>query len=568
MGPNLLSSEGKEDFMKSLSLSLFVSSGSPKLATVVLSLIVMTGCQKARFEKVTPPACPAGQTCGQGQVQPTWQQPVVTAPAPVIPAPVTPPRPQGPAPVLQVIDTGPKPVEILPTQPARPTGPTLVITPVVDKPIVPITPVVIKPTVPVTVPAAVPVANPPTITSITIKTDCPPGQKPTVPVKPAPVVIAPAPVKPVVTPAPVKPTPVVITQPTEQCGIVESLPVANVSSQKLDILIVNDTRVRAAEASDKLVSALANKFAKGGSHEGSQVRIGFLPALSKLDARHGKLMELPILSNQPKKNYIELKDMSQNLARVMIRTNMTRAFAEEKDASNKSVLFGGNAGLVSLESLLTQNLSLAQSQGFLRPDADLHVIFVSGRADMCAATPNGAKIGSQNEQARNATCQGYNDNLVRAALARALNGRTLRMSSIIYTKESDINATTGVVGTGTQSTIQAGIGYGYKELTESYNGAVIPMSNLGEMQGMIESSVAQTNYNTVESQNNFTLKQTPIGGSVVVKVQTLAKCAPGAKCLGLVPANAVRSSVTGNVLSLLDSVPVGTSLRVEYCVAK
>ena len=161
---------------------------------------------------------------------------------------------------------------------------------------------------------------------------------------------------------------------------------------------------------------------------------------------------------------------SKKLSRDQIRNHLNLKLTNVKP---ERVTDGGEAGLYSLHKALTSPLHKAQiqSQGFLRWDAALAVVFISDENDICAKYPSGITPVPDGDSLEAPAFQKFcknkvNQFVVYEQLKRAVGEQPLVISSIIYTDPNQVPR-------GTENEV----GYGFLEITKLNNGKLIDIGN-------------------------------------------------------------------------------------------
>lgn len=621
------------------------------LSVVVLSTLVMSGCSKAKLTRLDGKVA-----TGPGVEQTGEPAPVIasTPPAPIVSLPpigVAPIVIAQPAPIqvpvveIPPVNPGPPIVE---KEDHPPVGRVVVV---VQRPPVVAPPVVIAPVAPAPTRPSDPVVryddpnkngNPTTVYSqCSAQTNCthaPTPNKvtaqPTPPKPVSPPITQPAtqpvtqPVAPVVQ-NPIKPaTQPVVTVPAK-LPTLQPVPtlnpttapapfVCNKRSEQftqpqgknlLDIIVVSETRIQANNALGSLGNAIADILMKGYEDKCNQlglysdVRVGILPALSKGAPLHGQIATLRYLPPSPtgkpdqygqnpqNQKFIGSKLLKASQWATYVRQNLQLVTPQDVVTSGDGVP-GGNAGLVSLETLLSQNVEQTKALGLLRDGASLHVIFVSSRGDLCAITGTGAVTGSQNQILKQSTCAGFNQEKLAQLIERLREKRTVVLSSIVNSQESTVAQMTHTTS-GQKVVYSAGVGYGYKEFMERINGQVIELSQPNNFASQLQKVDYKLDGPNSIVFTGFNLKETPVAGKTTVwaaepfdKTQSVLQscrevttatvtcpnvrksvcnanvgtCAPTGKALG------VREN--GKMVNILGTPIAPTSvIHVEYCAA-
>lgn len=162
---------------------------------------------------------------------------------------------------------------------------------------------------------------------------------------------------------------------------------------------------------------------------------------------------------------------------------------------------GGEAGLYSLNLLLTTYRDEARALGFLRPGAALVVIFLSDENDICSLPPNGIPPvpdpGGVEEAARQTVCGSLTPSSVLEAARSATTNGAIQFSGIVYT------------GPDVPSGVENGIGYGYLEAISLTEGVAVDLASADFNEG------ARNLGNTINAlaanlQRRFVLTEGPV----------------------------------------------------------
>ncbi len=247
-----------------------------------------------------------------------------------------------------------------------------------------------------------------------------------------------------------------------QCYEDQYAPVAETITRKLDIILVPDTSGSINEER----ASIANGFTSFINSLPAEIdfRIGVVLGHGPNSARSGKLYQ---------KGSEDLVLDSQILDTASIISGLhTKLVNPATDGASD----GGEMGFLSLTEAITTNLDLIRSQGLLRDDAALAIVFIADEQDICADFPEGV-IPVPDPQGKetssyNNHCVDGDDNLLYypEQLFEELNNlqeqRPLIIGGVIYNN----NETIPFNG-------ENEIGYGYKELIELSNGISVDLAN-------------------------------------------------------------------------------------------
>lgn len=247
-----------------------------------------------------------------------------------------------------------------------------------------------------------------------------------------------------------------------QCYEDQYAPVADTITRKLDIILVPDTSGSINEER----ASIANGFTSFINSLPAEIdfRIGVVLGHGPNSARSGKLYQ---------KGSEDLVLDSQILDTASIISGIhTKLVNPATDGASD----GGEMGFLSLTEAITTNLGMIRSQGLLRDDAALAIVFIADEQDICADFPEGVipVLDPQGKETSsyNNHCVDGDDNLLYypEQLFEELNNlqeqRPLIIGGVIYNN----NETIPFNG-------ENEIGYGYKELIELSNGISVDLAN-------------------------------------------------------------------------------------------
>jgi hypothetical protein len=261
-------------------------------------------------------------------------------------------------------------------------------------------------------------------------------------------------------------------------------------TRNIDILFVTDTsgsinreRGDIAEGIESFVAQLPEEVS---------YQIGVLLAHSPNSINHARLYQN---GNEP------LVLNSDEMDLVQVREDL-----EEKLTSppNEQESDGGEMGLFAIYHALQDGpVAEMKSQGFFREDAALAVVFISDENAICAEYPEGVtpkpdtefwdrRNGITNEEHASGFCGGINQDSVYDEIHTFQGDKPLLLAGIIYTDEENV-PTLG----------EDEVGYGYKELVEKDEGALVDIKS-GELdEGLADIGTLATTKLTLKKEFNL-----------------------------------------------------------------
>ena len=245
--------------------------------------------------------------------------------------------------------------------------------------------------------------------------------------------------------------------------------------RKIDILIVPDTSGSIVNERADIAAGFEN-FLTNLPVE-VDFRIGVVLAHSNSSSKSGKLYKK---GSEPLVLDSELMTRQDIISALVLKM---------QNPATDNASDGGEMGMYSLSEAITTNLSEIQSQGFLRDDAALAVIFVADEQDICAKFPEGV-IGvvdpeGKETSALNNICKDSNGDYIYTPertiteLENLKGSMPLVIGGVIYNNLATI-----------KHEGENEIGYGYKEIIELSSGISIDLasgdyepglSNLGKL---------------------------------------------------------------------------------------
>jgi hypothetical protein len=301
---------------------------------------------------------------------------------------------------------------------------------------------------------------------------------------------------------------------------------------KLDILFVTDTsgslnveRAAVADGIDSFVAGLSNTV---------DYNIAVMLGHGSTSSHSGRLYQS---GSEP---VVLTKSQGLATVRAQLRTKLTSVVG---DADSD----GGEEGLYSLGLSMIDNVrfTAAQTQGFFRADAALAVVFISDENDICAIYPSGVTPvvdpDGKEVTAKARDCTDVTTQNVYLALKGRKDDKPLLVSSLIYTPTTPFNMVD-----------ENEIGYGYKEITESSMGLMVPLggTNAEIAQGLGNiGSLANSQLTLI---TKHTIRRAGQISNVSVKVDN-----------SIVPFNfdsAIRE------VQLSNPGQAGSAVEVNYCV--
>jgi hypothetical protein len=155
--------------------------------------------------------------------------------------------------------------------------------------------------------------------------------------------------------------------------------------KKLDVLFVVDTSGSMNSEKDAVANGI-NRFIEQLPVD-TDYRLGVLLAHGVGSSYFGKLRHF--YESGGVKEYVLTKDDSISFIRSKLKDAL-------KNSPGQRATDGGEAGMASLHELLAgsdgDKLLLAQSQGILREEAALAVVFIADENDICAIAPDGVSF--------------------------------------------------------------------------------------------------------------------------------------------------------------------------------
>ena len=269
-------------------------------------------------------------------------------------------------------------------------------------------------------------------------------------------------------------------------------------TQSLDLLIVTDTsgslnneRARVADNIDKFVAMIPSEV---------DINIGVILAHGNTSRYHGQLYQrdaepLVLKSSDP--------SLSMTDIREMLMAKLTQNLPTDGATD------GGEAGIASLLSAINfVNLPGLQSEGMLREDASLAVIFISDENDIC--TPGEVPDpDNKEESAFFANCEGVLPIGAYNRLKFIKGDKPLILSAIVYTDESTVpTGGEDEIGLGYLAAVEAAGEFGLAVDLASEN-IVEALEQIGELSGA-----------TIEIRKEFELLQSSSvnANSIIVRV--------------------------------------------------
>lgn len=239
------------------------------------------------------------------------------------------------------------------------------------------------------------------------------------------------------------------------------VPVENQIPPELDIVVVSYGAVNLKPHRDRLANNLNHLIES--LHPDIDYRVGVIQGLGSHSSRSGKLYRR---HSEP---YVLRSDS--------LTTSEIQSYVKSKlnphalEVVIESIFGAGSMGMVSLYKALTDNKAEIQSQGLLREDASLLVLFVSDQADVCAVYPEGVTTRNKRyrEHPHSSRAQAYEndcfpggDFLSAQRLVEQMQGATngsLSVGGVFYN-----NAAT------TPTAAWKEFGYGYNDVILAANG--------------------------------------------------------------------------------------------------
>lgn len=228
---------------------------------------------------------------------------------------------------------------------------------------------------------------------------------------------------------------------------------------------------------------------------------------------------------------LQSKKLSKSLMKSFLDQKLTE-LVQDVDSG------GGSEGLFSLfNGITTPSLLMeAQNAGFFRSTADLAVVFIADERDVCAVLPSGvpAETDAEKIAARFRDCEGLTVQGLRTRLKQLKGARSLLISGVLYAK-APVPADT-----------DNELGYGYLDLIKLNGGEALDIIR-DDIAGGLQSLVL----GSAGSLAQFTLSHAGVDAKSV-RVHANGK--------------AVAFKLVGNKVSLLQAVPSGASVIVDYCI--
>ncbi|NQY99350.1 MAG: VWA domain-containing protein [Bdellovibrionales bacterium] len=309
--------------------------------------------------------------------------------------------------------------------------------------------------------------------------------------------------------------------------------------KKLDVMFVVDTSGSMDAEKDAIANGI-NRFIEQLPSD-TDYRMAVLPAHGKGSSYYGQLNH--VFSQNGNKNYVLTSEMSISFIKSKLKNVL-------KNSPSQLSTDGGEVGLASLQEMLTnpQKLALAKSQGILRDDAALAVIFVADENDICAVAPQGVRFVNDPDgyerPAFLANCVNpqVTPETVYQALKQEKGNEPLLVTGVIYNNPS-------FVPSGGENEL----GYGILELVEINSSFSVDMA----YPDLIDDGLAEVGAfarEKLELLNEFLLTQQPVKPeSVEVKVDNI-----------IVPAEFIDP----NVVSILteDAGQAESKIEINYCL--
>ncbi|MCO4753257.1 MAG: hypothetical protein KC478_02190, partial [Bacteriovoracaceae bacterium] len=262
--------------------------------------------------------------------------------------------------------------------------------------------------------------------------------------------------------------------------------------RKLDILVVPDTSVSLKEERGSIANGFDN-FIKNLPTE-IDYKVGVVLGHSGKSPKSGKLFQR------------DTEPLVLDSASLTTQDIVDGLYQKIKSPAGDGFSDGGEMGMYSLVKALTENKESIQSQGFLRSDAALVVIFVADEQDICAEYPEGVTPVEDKQKkepkAKEMFCDGITPSVVLDLVKQHQGERPFVIGGVIYNNSS----TMPING-------ENEIGYGYKETIELAGGITVDLASGDYGDGLTRlGKMAQV---AVKPENEFNLKTSKLDLSTV-----------------------------------------------------
>ncbi|MBD63684.1 MAG: hypothetical protein CME62_00625 [Halobacteriovoraceae bacterium] len=322
------------------------------------------------------------------------------------------------------------------------------------------------------------------------------------------------------------------------CFVDQYAPDEEAITRKLDIIIVPDTSTSLKEERESIANGF--DFFLNTIPNEIDYKIGVILGHSGKSPKSGRFFQRDTEPLILESALHTIDDITDGLYRKL------------KSPAGDGFSDGGEMGLYSIDNALTNNIEELQSQGMLREDAALLIVFVADEQDICFEYPEHIQPvrdpQRKEPKAMAKYCQDEAGNFIitpQSVLAKIkeVNGsRPLVLGGVIYTNKDSmpING-------------ENEIGYGYKEIVELAGGTNIDLAT-GDYGDGLE-RLGKLAMSSIDPQNEFNLKTSNIDqDSIKVTVD-------GAE------AEYTYSSELNQIILTEERSPFSVA-RVEYCRKK
>lgn len=239
------------------------------------------------------------------------------------------------------------------------------------------------------------------------------------------------------------------------------VPVENQIPPELDIVVVSYGAINLKPHRDRLANNLNHLIES--LHPDIDFRVGVIQGLGSHSSRSGKLYQRHSEPHVLRSDSLTTSEI-QSYVKSKLNPHALEVVIE-------SIFGAGSMGMVSLYKALTENKAEIQSQGLLREDASLLVLFVSDQADVCAVYPEGVTTRNKRyrEHPHSSRAQAYENDcfpggefLSAQRLVEQMQGATngsLSVGGVFYNNEAT-----------TPTAAWKEFGYGYNDVILAANG--------------------------------------------------------------------------------------------------